>query len=88
MSYPDARYLGDEGEISAIYYPANREPDLTIGSSTVMHYPATGGSTNAQFGLYRVEMANKMLRGAGTKITFTHPYIPSFDWAQDGSQED
>lgn len=56
MSYPDARYLGDEGEISAIYRPADKEPDLTIGSGTAMHYLATGASTNGQFGLYRVDM--------------------------------
>jgi len=35
MSYPEAHYLGDKGEISAIYLPADQEPDLTIGSSSV-----------------------------------------------------
>ena len=56
MSYPDPRYLGDEGEVSAIYRPADKEPDLTIGSGTAMHYLATGASTHGQFGLYRVDM--------------------------------
>ena len=56
MSYPNARYLGDKGEISAIYRPADQEPELTIGSSTVVRYLATGASTNGQFGLYRWDM--------------------------------
>ena len=56
MSYPNARYLGDKGEISAIYRPAGQEPELTIGSSTEVRYLATGASTNGQFGLYRWDM--------------------------------
>lgn len=53
MSYPDARYRGDEGEISARYRPADQEPELKIGSGTSVRYLATGTSTNGQFGLYR-----------------------------------
>ncbi len=56
MSYPDARYLGDEGEVSAIYRPGGQRSDLMIGSGTAMHYLATGAATNGKFGLYRVEM--------------------------------
>lgn len=56
MSYPDARYLGEEGEISARYRPADQRPEVTIGSGTALRYLATGASTNGQFGLYRVEM--------------------------------
>lgn len=33
MSYPDARYVGDEGEINAIERPADQVPELTIGST-------------------------------------------------------
>jgi hypothetical protein len=33
MSYPDARYVGDEGEINAIERPADQAPELTIGST-------------------------------------------------------
>lgn len=29
MSYPEARYRGDTGEVSAIYRPADQEPELT-----------------------------------------------------------
>jgi quercetin dioxygenase-like cupin family protein len=43
------------GESSAVYRPANREPDLTIGSGTAVRYLATGDSTHGQFGLYRWE---------------------------------
>ena len=56
MSYPDARYRGDKGEISAIYRPADQEPELTIGSGTAVRYLATGASTHGQFGLYRWDM--------------------------------
>ena len=38
MSYPDPRYFGDQGEVSAKLRVAGAEPDLTIGSSTVMRY--------------------------------------------------
>jgi len=53
MSYPDVRYRGDKGEISAVYRPADRKPELTIGSGTAVRYLATDASTNGQFGLYR-----------------------------------
>jgi mannose-6-phosphate isomerase-like protein (cupin superfamily) len=53
MSYPDVRYQGDTGEVSAIYRPAAQKPELTIGSSEALRYLATGGSTSGRFGLYR-----------------------------------
>jgi mannose-6-phosphate isomerase-like protein (cupin superfamily) len=53
MSYPDPRYQGDEGEISAVYRPVDQKPELTIGSGTAVRYLATGVSTHGQFGLYR-----------------------------------
>jgi mannose-6-phosphate isomerase-like protein (cupin superfamily) len=56
MSYPPPRYLGTDGEVSAVYRPADHEPDLTYKSGNTVHYLATGGSTNGQFGLYRWEM--------------------------------
>jgi quercetin dioxygenase-like cupin family protein len=52
MSYPDARYLGEGGEISASHRPADRAPDLMLGS-TAVHYLATGASTGGEFGLHR-----------------------------------
>ncbi|HEY7533667.1 MAG TPA: cupin domain-containing protein, partial [Nitrospiraceae bacterium] len=53
MSYPDIRYLGDKGEVSATLRLANQEPDLTIGAATAVRYLATGASTHGQFGMYR-----------------------------------
>ena len=56
MSYPEARYLGDRGEISAAFRPATAEPDLVLGGGGQAAYLATGASTNGQFGLYRWDM--------------------------------
>lgn len=57
MSYPDARHLGDQGEISATYRPAGHEPELVYPVGTTVSYLATGATTNGQFGLYRYDMA-------------------------------
>jgi mannose-6-phosphate isomerase-like protein (cupin superfamily) len=56
MSYPDPVYFGDAGEVSAVFQPADREPDLKVGTSGAS-YIATGGSTGGKFGLYRWDMA-------------------------------
>src|ERR1041384_4860178 len=53
MSYPEPRYRGEKGEISANFRPASQKPELTIGAGTAVRYLATGGSTHGQFGLYR-----------------------------------
>jgi mannose-6-phosphate isomerase-like protein (cupin superfamily) len=57
MSYPQPRYLGDGGELTATYRPAGHEPELVYGAGTRVHYLATEASTNGQFGLYRWDMA-------------------------------
>jgi mannose-6-phosphate isomerase-like protein (cupin superfamily) len=56
MTYPEPRYLGAKGEISATYRQADHEPELTYRTGYTAHYLATGASTNGQFGLYRWEM--------------------------------
>lgn len=56
MSYPTARYLGDTGEISAVYRPAGTEPELPRATGATS-YLATGASTNGRFGLYRWDMS-------------------------------
>lgn len=57
MSYPDPRYSGDTGELSATYRPDASEPELTYPSSgNFAHYLATGASTHGLFGLYRWHM--------------------------------
>ena len=57
MTYPDPRYHGDGGEVSATHRDAGAAPDFVYPSGTKVHYLATGASTNGQFGLYRWEMA-------------------------------
>lgn len=56
MSYPDPRYLGEGGEVSATYREAGHEPDFTYRTGNTVRYLATGASTNGQFGLYRWDM--------------------------------
>ncbi|MGH8776692.1 MAG: cupin domain-containing protein [Jiangellaceae bacterium] len=56
MTYPQQRYLGADGEISATYRTADHAPELTYATGNTVHYLATGASTNGQFGLYRWEM--------------------------------
>jgi quercetin dioxygenase-like cupin family protein len=56
MSYPEPRYFGDDGEISASHRPAGHAPELTYRNGNTVHYLATGATTHGQFGLYRWEM--------------------------------
>lgn len=55
--YPEARYLGDGGEVNATYRAADSPPDLVFESGTTVHYLATGSTTHGLFGLFRWEMA-------------------------------
>jgi quercetin dioxygenase-like cupin family protein len=57
MSYPEPRYHGDAGLISATFRPLAQEPELRFASGGAAHYLATGTSTAGAFGLYRWEMA-------------------------------
>jgi mannose-6-phosphate isomerase-like protein (cupin superfamily) len=57
VSYPPPLYLGDNGEHNAIYRAHDQAPDVNRQpSGTVIHYLATGATTDGQFGLYRWEM--------------------------------
>jgi mannose-6-phosphate isomerase-like protein (cupin superfamily) len=56
VSYPEPRYLGAAGAVSATYRPASAPPELTYGGGSAAHYLATGATTSGQFGLYRWEM--------------------------------
>jgi hypothetical protein len=56
MSYPEPRYFGAKGEISAVFRPADARPELQMGAGGAASYLATGASTNGQFGLYRWDM--------------------------------
>ena len=55
MSYPEPRFLGGTGEISATARPAVAAPELILPTTNV-HYLATGATTGGDFGLYRWEM--------------------------------
>ncbi len=56
MSYPEPRYAGSAGEVSASIRAGDATPDLTYPSGTRVHYLASGASTDAKFGLYRWDM--------------------------------
>lgn len=55
MSYPDPRYLGETGEVSAWFRPASTPADLPRPRGAA-HYLATGAQTDGRFGLYRWDM--------------------------------
>lgn len=56
MSYPDPLYLGEGGEVSAIYRAASQAPELKVGMSEAS-YLIKGEATRGRFGLYRWDMA-------------------------------
>ena len=53
MSYPEPRYRGSTGELSAALRPVDEAPDLQLGTAVNISYLANGASTGGQFGLYR-----------------------------------
>ena len=57
MSYPEPRYHGDRGEISATIRPTATGPELVSPNGNRCRYLATGASTGGLFGLYRWEMS-------------------------------
>ncbi|SPT50317.1 cupin domain-containing protein [Actinomadura madurae] len=76
MSYPDALYLGDKGEISGMLRTVDTPPELSIGGRTNVHYLATGASTGGHYGLYRWEMgAEPTGGGAHFHKTFSESFF-------------
>jgi mannose-6-phosphate isomerase-like protein (cupin superfamily) len=59
MTYPDPRYTGDSGEVTATLRRADSKPDLVYATGTRVHYLATGASTGGLFGLYRWSMGER-----------------------------
>lgn len=53
MSYPEPRYFGESGEVSARLRRADEAPELTYPTGNQVHYLATGADTDRRFGLYR-----------------------------------
>ncbi|KUN09630.1 cupin [Streptomyces yokosukanensis] len=74
MSNPHPRYLGDKGEISAVFRPADTAPDLTSGA-TATHCLASHATTGGEFGLYRVDMGPK---APGARTHFHRAISESF----------
>jgi mannose-6-phosphate isomerase-like protein (cupin superfamily) len=57
MSYPEPRYLGDGGEVSAVLRGADHPAELSFpAAGQSAHYLATGATTGGDFGLYRWNM--------------------------------
>ncbi len=59
MTYPEPRYLGDTGEITATYLPHGAPPDIAYANGGSCTYLATGATTDGKFGLYRWDMGAK-----------------------------
>jgi mannose-6-phosphate isomerase-like protein (cupin superfamily) len=75
MSYPDPRYQGASGELSAAYRSVDAGSPLTVRSGTQVHYLATGAGTDGEFGLYRWDMAGPP---AGPTPHFHRTFSESF----------
>ncbi|WP_327575642.1 cupin domain-containing protein [Streptomyces sp. NBC_00145] len=75
MSYPDPRYLNDNGEISAKYRPSAEEPDTGFIGATNISYVATEETTGGEYGLYKVDMGPKTM---GAKEHFHRAISESF----------
>ncbi len=56
MSYPDAVYHGEAGEVTARFRPTDTPPDLTYPNGTTVEYLSTGATSDGGFGLYRWTM--------------------------------
>lgn len=56
MSYPEPRYHGPRGVVSAVLRPTDTGPEVTYPDGGRVRYLATGASTGGLFGLYRWEM--------------------------------
>ncbi|MFE5741738.1 cupin domain-containing protein [Streptomyces celluloflavus] len=74
MTYPDPRYLGDQGELSAVHRPADTAPDIVSGTQRT-HYLATHAATGGEFGLYRLDMSP---RAPGAATHFHRTISESF----------
>ncbi|MEV6570134.1 cupin domain-containing protein [Streptomyces sp. NPDC051577] len=81
MSYPEARYAGSKGEVSAVFRPVDTPADLVSPNGDATHRLATKASTNGEFGLYRVEMG----AGAGGPKTHFHKTISESFFILDGT---
>ncbi|MCT2592921.1 cupin domain-containing protein [Streptomyces sp. N2-109] len=57
MSYPEPRYAGETGQVSAVRRPAEAPAEVVSPEGGTIHYLATQATTEGDFGLYRLDMA-------------------------------
>jgi quercetin dioxygenase-like cupin family protein len=57
MSYPEVRYRGDGGEVSATFRPNDQAAEVVYANGTRCRYLMKGETSGGLFGLYRWEMA-------------------------------
>jgi mannose-6-phosphate isomerase-like protein (cupin superfamily) len=81
MTYPDPRYHGHDGEISAVFRAVDAPAELELGGGSRAAYLATGASTNGQFGLYQWDMGPD----AGGPATHFHRTISESFYVLDGT---
>jgi mannose-6-phosphate isomerase-like protein (cupin superfamily) len=74
VTYPEQRYAGEVGRVTARLHPADAPPDLTTATAAV-HYLATGATTDGLFGLYRWRMTD---RPSGPSPHFHKTFAESF----------
>ena len=60
MSYPEPRYRGTAGEVTATVRQAGGPPDLAYASGGTVDYLATSASTGGLCGLYRWSMSGEL----------------------------
>ena len=74
MSYPEPKYFGTTGEVSATFRPASTPPELPRPGGAAS-YLATGATTGGRFGLYRWDMGPEP---AGAEPHFHRTIAESF----------
>jgi mannose-6-phosphate isomerase-like protein (cupin superfamily) len=57
VSYPEPRYFGDAGAVSAVFRPSDTPAEITYKSGGQCHYLATTESTGGEYGMYRWDFA-------------------------------
>lgn len=68
-------YLGETGEVSAVYRPADAVAPLEMRSTTSARFVAPGSLTDGRFGLFRWDMA---ARAGGARPHFHRTFSESF----------
>jgi len=75
MAYPEPRYHGESGEVSATFRPFGQAAELVYPNGTSFHYLATSQLTRGLFGLYRADLVP---RGGGPGPHFHRTFTESF----------